>query len=67
MQSEGSKAGAASTPTKSTPDIQHSISHLGKVTISKKSVLASSQRRRGQMHLIYEETFSETQGNKSSP
>lgn len=39
---------------KSPPDIQHSISHLGKVTVSKKSVVASSQWRKGLMLLIYE-------------
>lgn len=57
-QSEGNEAGALSTLMQSTPDARHSISHLGKVTISKKSlVLASSQWRKGLMHLIYEETF----------
>lgn len=67
IRTEHKQAGALSTPMESTPDIQHSVSHLGKVTISKTSALASSQRRKGLMHLIYEEKFAEAQGRKSLP
>lgn len=61
-----SSSGSARTLTKITPDAQHSIFRLGQLSISKKSLLAPSQRRNGLMHSIYFK-FTGSQGRKSLP